>query len=243
MTIKGIFFDLDNTLWDFSSSAAKALNSVYQKYLSERGVDQDLWQSSYKKHNEALWQSYRDGREVADRVKHLRFIYSFSDMGVTVEEAHVREISEFYLKAIVDKTVLFPGTQEVLSILKEHYILGVITNGFAASSLRLEKLGLGGIFTFLITSEQVGRPKPDKQIFGQAVLIAGLEPQEVVYVGDDYESDVVGAKSAGLGAVLFNHKNLDIPAMDVRPDYVICKLSSLIDIYVPGQNKTNRRLC
>ena len=234
MTIKGIFFDLDNTIWDFSASSKKALEAVYQKYLAGLGVDREAWLISYRIHNEALWQAYREGRESAENVKHLRFHHSFAQVGLEMRCSQSQGVATFFLEAIVKNTVLFPLVGETLLRLKEHYMLGVITNGFAASLDRLNALGLGGLFSVFVTAEEAGRPKPHQGIFIRAANLAGFLPHQVIYVGDDYESDVVGAKAAGMGTVLFNHKHMDLSAAGDPPDYIIQDFSQLIELLVPG---------
>ena len=81
---------------------------------------------------------------------------------------------------------------------------GVISNSDGKVEWRLEELGIRDLFDFVIDSAIVGISKPDVRIFQNALDQSSLEPSEAVYVGDYYEVDVRGARSAGMTPVLFD---------------------------------------
>jgi putative hydrolase of the HAD superfamily len=60
------------------------------------------------------------------------------------------------------------------------------------------------LLDFVIDSTVVGIAKPDPRVFALGLQAAGVEAREAVYIGDSYFVDVVGARGAGLGAVLFD---------------------------------------
>lgn len=232
MAIKSIFFDLDNTLWDFNASANMALSALYEQHLRSLGVTEHDWRQAYNKHNNELWHHYRQGKANSEDVKVQRFVRSFVELGV----AHLPapQIAPEFLQSLVQNTVLFPDVAETLTALSRSYILGVITNGFAASKERLGALGLDKVFSSLITSEAVGVPKPHPDMFLHALAEIGCAPEEFAYVGDDYEADVIGAKAAGVKAVLFNHKGLDLTTKTPQPDAVIYTFAELMDLFPIG---------
>ena len=83
-------------------------------------------------------------------------------------------------------------------------IVGVISNSNGSVQRALEEAGLAAHLQFVIDSSVVGIAKPDPRIFELGVRAAGTTPEETVYVGDSYFVDVIGARRAGLGAVLFD---------------------------------------
>jgi len=83
-------------------------------------------------------------------------------------------------------------------------ITGVISNSNGSVARALERAGLAPLLDFVIDSTVVGIAKPDPRVFALGLRAAGVEAHEAVYVGDSYFVDVLGARGAGLGAVLFD---------------------------------------
>ena len=63
---------------------------------------------------------------------------------------------------------------------------------------KLERLGISGYIDYMTTSEEAGVEKPDIRIFNMALNKLGLPPEEVMYIGDSYRKDVLGAKNTGI---------------------------------------------
>lgn len=80
----------------------------------------------------------------------------------------------------------------------------VVSNWDSRLPVLLERLHLRRHFEFVLTSAQAGYRKPDVHIFQQALSRLNLEPGRVIYVGDSYEDDVVGAQSAGIKPLLID---------------------------------------
>jgi HAD superfamily hydrolase (TIGR01509 family) len=81
---------------------------------------------------------------------------------------------------------------------------GVISNSNGSVRAILDSLGLGAYLDFVLDSSEVGVEKPDPRIFELALQQAALTAHEAVYVGDLYSIDVLGARRAGLPAVLLD---------------------------------------
>jgi putative hydrolase of the HAD superfamily len=80
--------------------------------------------------------------------------------------------------------------------------LGVVSNSDGRVEQALEAAGLRNYFDVVIDSALVGLEKPDPRIFHAALDALGVAPGEALYVGDLYEVDVIGARAAGMEAVL-----------------------------------------
>ena len=83
-------------------------------------------------------------------------------------------------------------------------VVGVISNSNGSVRRALEDTGLAAQLAFVIDSSLVGVAKPDPRIFALGLRAADTHADETVYVGDSYFVDVVGARQAGLGGVLFD---------------------------------------
>jgi putative hydrolase of the HAD superfamily len=94
-------------------------------------------------------------------------------------------------------------TREALSRLRAAgLLLGVVSNSDGRAEQALEAAGLRDCFEVVIDSGQIGIEKPDPRIFRAALDALRVGAEEALYVGDLYEVDVVGARAAGIDAVL-----------------------------------------
>lgn len=110
------------------------------------------------------------------------------------------------IHAEFDKGVAWKPYPEAVRILKDlrraGYRLGVISNASHALPETLRKVGLAGFFDTVTYSFDVGAEKPDVRIFRRAVAQASAKEERCVHVGDSFEADYLGARRAGLHAIL-----------------------------------------
>lgn len=109
------------------------------------------------------------------------------------------------------------GTAGLLEQLRrDGYRTGVVSNADGRVAMAIEHAGLSPYLDVIVDSGIFGIEKPDPRIFLHACEQLGVEPGNAMFVGDVYEIDVVGARSAGLGAVLISfddHIGLDCPVV------------------------------
>ena len=89
----------------------------------------------------------------------------------------------------------------VLTLLRQRYTLGVISNFYGNVATLCQECGLAALCDVIIDSAQVGVSKPERRIFTLALEQLGRAPHTAAYVGDSFERDVVGAKTAGLHTI------------------------------------------
>ena len=96
-----------------------------------------------------------------------------------------------------------PGTSEALDRLRAAGLrLGIVSNSDGRVEEALEAAGIRDRFDVIVDSALIGVEKPDPAIFRAALTALGVAPEEAVFVGDLYDVDVVGARAAGIEAVL-----------------------------------------
>ncbi len=83
-------------------------------------------------------------------------------------------------------------------------LIGLISNVNSTGSALADSMGLTGHIDFAITSGDAGAEKPHPAIFHAALSKAGVRPAEAIHVGDQIESDIEGARSAGITPVLMD---------------------------------------
>jgi len=123
-----------------------------------------------------------------------------------------------------------PGTGRALESLRDAgYRLGVISNADGRIEALLQSRGLREHFEFVIDSHVVGVEKPDPRIFMAGVERMGMAAGECLYVGDLYPVDVLGARGAGLQALLLD-------PMDRLSHYPVDRVRSVLELprYLSG---------
>ena len=101
----------------------------------------------------------------------------------------------------------YPEVKSVLDALQERGLrLGIVSNWSWNLRDRVAQAGLDGYFELIWASAYAGRHKPHPEIFHQALNKMGISPQDALYVGDSHWHDIVGARGAGLSAVLVDRE-------------------------------------
>lgn len=110
--------------------------------------------------------------------------------------------------------MVMPGVPEALARMRQQGLtLAVVSNSDGTCATSLDEAGLLRYLDFVIDSALVGVEKPDPRIFGLALERAGADRRRTLYVGDLYHADVVGAREAGLHALLLDPHH-DWPPLD-----------------------------
>ncbi|MGC9374787.1 MAG: YjjG family noncanonical pyrimidine nucleotidase [Bacteroidales bacterium] len=202
---KNIYFDLDRTLWDFDSNAKETFQDIYEKHELHKIFNSfDNFYNTYVKHNERLWKIYRDGKIKKSVLAFKRFALTLEEFGVK-DESLAKIIGQDYIEISPTKKRLFPGTYETLGYLKNKYNLYIITNGFnEVQFTKLKNSKLDTFFKKIFTSENAGAQKPNAKIFEHALKSVNARKKESVMIGDDLDTDIIGAKKFGLDQVYFN---------------------------------------
>ncbi len=204
--VKHIFFDLDRTLWDFKTNSREVLTEIVLDFgLKKKGVRSSAdFIETYERINEQMWDAYRKGNLSKEKLRYGRFaevlrLFGINELGLS------ETIGAYYIKHSPYKVGLFDHTHEILSHLKESYVLHIITNGFEeVQHLKLKESHLLDYFTTIITSEAAKAKKPDPIIFEYAQQLAGGTSQECLIIGDDLEADIQGGIDAGWQTIHFD---------------------------------------
>jgi putative hydrolase of the HAD superfamily len=196
-----VFFDLDNTLWDFERNSRNAMHVTFQQYKLEETVDFNLFFETYKKHNHALWESYRKNEVGKKELTRLRFQNTFIELGLNA--VNPDEMNTLYLNEMPKQKILNDGVLDILNYLKtKRYQLFIITNGFKeVQREKIETSGLKPFFDKIFISEEIKSPKPEREIFEYSIKSANAKKSKSIMVGDDWEIDVLGAVNCGIDAV------------------------------------------
>jgi putative hydrolase of the HAD superfamily len=194
-----LFFDLDHTLWDFRTNSRDVLRELHAELgLAGRGMDQDGFIVVYEQVNAELWVQYDGGVIPREQLRTLRFRRALDHFGVR-DARLVRRLDRAYMERCPDRSVLTPGALELLQALRPHYRMHIVTNGFFETQARkLAASGIRHFFDVVLSSEQASASKPSKQIFRHALRSARAKAWESLMIGDNAQTDILGARAIGI---------------------------------------------
>jgi len=237
--IKVIFFDLDNTLWNHNLALKKTIESVYDYLLENYSIPKDKAKfiDMFNECNVKVWTEYKEGKISQKEVRINRFIDLLAFYGISDKDLVIK-LDEFYISLYPTWPVLFEGATELLEQLKGKYALGLITNGFPITQeVKLKNANIKHYFNWIVYSEAVGKTKPNKEIFDYALKEAGISGKEAVYIGDEFDVDIIGAKNAGMKTIWVRKQDNrsgklpEIPATaSLYADYMVTDLKEIVDI-------------
>lgn len=218
---KHLFFDLDHTLWDFDRNSAECIAELFDTFqLADLGISSA---AEFSRHfiaiNRQLWADYDKNLIEHGYIRKHRFPMVFRALGVDESAVHV-DLNAEYLRLLPRKSHLLDSARDVLDYLKGRYTMHIITNGFAEiQATKMESSEIAHYFTHVITSENANAKKPDPLVFQYAMEISGTNARESLMIGDNYEADILGAKSVRLDTVFYNPEGVvvdDKPTYDIR---------------------------
>jgi putative hydrolase of the HAD superfamily len=225
-----IFFDLDHTLWDFETNSRLALEEIFQEVqLLEKGIPSfEQFHKAYLPINDYYWFRYHNKLCTKEETRTGRFYDTLKSFGVE-DNSLAQEIAARYVSLSPYKTALHHGALEVVSRLSETHELHIITNGFSeVQRIKIQESGLAPFFKHLIISEEVGVQKPQPEIFHHLLSLISASKRDCVMVGDNFNTDIEGARNAGIAQMYFNpHKK---PLRGQKPTYTIHHLQEVANI-------------
>lgn len=204
--IKAVFFDFFNTLAYFDPPREE----FYARFASEHGIK--ITPSAIAEALPAADQYWRQEnfrspiRERPDKEKFATYteyaLRIFKNAGTHVSPDVALQILGKAFK-VGFKFVPFSDAVPALKAVKgRNLTAGVISNVGQEIDGYCIEMGFAPYLDFKITSYEVGYDKPHPQIFLQALERAGVKADEALYIGDQYDQDVVGARGAGMNPIL-----------------------------------------
>ncbi|MEV0574469.1 HAD family hydrolase [Streptomyces sp. RTGN2] len=205
MPIRAVLWDIDDTLFDYTSAAAAGMT----RHLAAEGLpggyasaDEalDAWQRLTREHwarfaaGETDWQGQR-----RDRARDF--------LGRPLDDAEADAWFDRHIAHYEASWALFPDTVPVLDALAGTHRHGVLSNSaLEQQHHKLTVLGVRDRFETLLCAAELGISKPAPEAFHAACEALDLPPAEVVYVGDEPDIDARGAVSAGLSGVWLDRR-------------------------------------
>ena len=208
---EALLFDMGYTLVYFEPPAT----TIIRQALRELGVERSAEQIEVATH--VVWGAYYQQAETTtfpateayDRESQQRLSQNLlSELGLEARALVLDYMDS--LEAWFSRPGVIRPYAEVVEVLTgllgQGYRLGIVSNWSWNLRQRVVQAGLEGFFEIVWASAYAGCNKPHPEIFAQALAQMGVTPERALYVGDSYEHDIVGARNAGLEAVLLDRK-------------------------------------
>ena len=208
MRYKAIFIDIDDTLLDYIPCCREAFDAAMR----------NLTPSLEEREGERLFQLFFEisGRLFSE-AKHGKYtIAEVMDLypkefiaAIGYPESAVDPFKHAFRAAWGETHTLVPEAKEMLDILRtKGYRLFAASNSFGhLQRRRLERAGILPYFEDTYISMDIGYDKPDIRFFQEALRRCGLQPNEVLMIGDSMTTDILGAQAAGIEALFFDRRN------------------------------------
>ena len=222
--IRGLLFDLDNTLIDREAAFIRFATSFYNERLK--------YATSMTRENAVATMVCWDEDGYVDRQEMFtRWSIEWPDAGLEPAQLLPWYRSEMKRHVQPDE-----DNNSLLADLNRQGVpWGVVTNGTVATQhVAYRAAGLDQLAPFIIVSEAAGYKKPDPRIFRDALEQTGLSsPEHVLFVGDNPLADIEGAKRFGMKTA-WVRRGRQFPDDLHPPDYVVDHVSELRDVLCPS---------
>ncbi|MFC0349217.1 HAD family hydrolase [Undibacterium danionis] len=224
MKIKALIFDLDDTLWPVAPVISQAEASLHAwmstqvpSVVAQYSID------ALRERRQALIPTNPRFSYDLWALRHTLLQQVFSEHGVDGSLAD--EAMQIFSEAR-NRVNFFDDVMPALDALKQRYILGSISNGFAD----ITAIGLSQYFSVSVAAHQFGCAKPDPKIFLAVIDYLKLSPGELMYIGDDLRLDVQGAQQVGMSATWLNRRGITLEntGLNVKPDLIVKDLQELL---------------
>ena len=224
-----VFFDLDDTLFDFKKAERIAIGKAFKEVGIEASpgiIDR------YSEINVGRWQLMELGLISRNEVLLGRFTQLFSEIGADASPERTNDLYEHFLSK---GHYFMPGAEELIHELYGEYRLFICSNGTAiVQSGRIESAGIEKFFEKIFVSEKIGFNKPSKEYFERCFSeIDGFDHSRAIIIGDSLSSDIKGGLTAGIKTCWYNPMKRT-GREDIIPDHTVsdlCEIPELLDSF------------
>lgn len=212
MPVKAVAFDIDGTLYPNATMYLKSLPFVIthlRLMLAYANVRREVRQKRPVEDLQAL-----EADMLAER------------LGVSPEQARRRIDEDIHGKweRVLDRVDPYPHVEECVRDLRNTGFSVAVTSDFPVER-KLERLGLDDLFDCRLWTEESGYLKPHAEPFLELAKCMDVPPEQVLYVGNSYEYDIIGAKQVGMRAAHLTKRRVRDSVADFSfTDYrVLCR--------------------
>ena len=220
--IKAITLDLDDTLWPVWPTIGRA-EAVLQTWLSAHAPAAAVLSADVEVKKAVRAEINARYADWAHDLSFLRRESIRALLEQAGEPGHLAEAAFEVFFAERQRVDLFDDALPALAFWSQRMPVVALSNGNAD----VHRVGIGEHFHASVSAQSLGVAKPDLRIFVAGAAAAGVEPHQVLHVGDDAHADCVGALAAGMQVAWLNREGHEWSYGDIRPHLDVPDLHSL----------------
>lgn len=199
-----LYFDLDNTLLDFTAAEDNAVRKLLK--LHNLPVNDDIV-AVYSAINQSWWERFERGEIQKSEIFSGRFNDLLCKYGLS---GNPKKMAEDYFEFLSLGFYTMHNADVVLEYLKKSgYTVCITTNGVSRTQYRrIDGCGLKKYFDYVIVSEDTGHQKPEREYFDYVMNnTPEKDKSKILVIGDSQSSDILGGVNFGVDTCWLNPKN------------------------------------
>jgi HAD superfamily hydrolase (TIGR01549 family) len=244
---KTIIFDLFDTLINFNRSQLPAADidgvevrstsiavyRVFQKFY--KNVDfNEFYTAFVESYTEFEENKRKEYKEFHNRERFELMINKMNVEKNSHSKGLVEEMVLAHMESIADAMEFPEENRNTLNLLKNKYRLAIISNFDHAPTAYsiLDRFDIRSYFERILISIEIGWRKPKADIFLKAFDLLRIKPEEAIFVGDNFEADIIGSKAVGMNVIWINRNKEPFKEGVLKPDHTVSKFTEIEDILV-----------
>jgi len=210
--IQGIVFDLDDTLYEQQAPFAVAINGLFPTFPATK---MNALFIRFRYYSDFHYMKSITGEWSLEKMRYERIRLALADFDFAPADADLDAFQTAYDRALQSISLPSEISTALDYLVQQEVPLGIITNGpVKRQEDKLKALQLTRWIApeKILISDGVQIQKPDSRIFKLMEDQLELSAESLLYIGDSFDNDVVGAKAADWSVWWFNHQAREIPA-------------------------------
>lgn len=219
-----LYFDLDNTLLDFSAAEYKAIRNLFKLHnlpISDEKI------AKYSSINHTWWERFEKGEIQKEEIYSGRFREYLEFYGLIGDPI---KMADDYFEFLSEGYDLIPGADKALEYIKSKgYTVCITTNGMSRTQYRrIDNCAIKQYFDYIFVSEDAGSQKPEIEYFNYVMEnTPEKDKSKILVIGDSMSSDILGGINFGVDTCWLNPKGTDGA---YESTYKIQKIMHICDI-------------
>ena len=219
-----LYFDLDNTLLDFSVAEHMAIQQLFSLHnlpVSDERI------AKYSAINHTWWARFEKGEIKKEEIYSGRFREYLDFYGLAGDPI---KMAEDYFDFLSEGYYLMDGADKALDYIKKKgYTVCITTNGMSRTQYRrIKNCSIKQYFDYIFVSEDAGSQKPEVEYFDFVMAnTPEKDKSKILVIGDSMSSDILGGINFGVDTCWLNPKGLE---GSYKCTYEIANIMQICDI-------------